>query len=156
MAINFEKFKGITTPPRLREGYYQGRLVDLKEIPAHPATETTAAKAEQLVLTFEIPYLDTKLRLQQWIANHRSEVTIKNGPRAGETFQPIGTFIDPIRAQADDDTLDLAGALEWAATHDTNLGYHRDANNYLKLKVVYPQVSSPDEADVSIDLPTDI
>lgn len=156
MAIDFTKFKGITTPPRLREGYYQGRLVDLKEIPAKAATETTAAKAEQLVLVFEIPYLDTKIQLQQRIANYRSEVTIKNGPRAGEKFQPIGTFIDPIRAQADNDTLDLAGALEWAATHNTNLGYHRNANNYLELKVVYPQVISPDEADVSIDLPSDI
>ena len=154
--LDFTKFKGITTPPRLREGYYQGRLVDLKEIPAKEATETAAAKAEQLVLTFEIPHYDTKIQLQQRIANYHLEMTIKNGPRAGEKFQPIGTFIDPIRAAASDDTLDLAGALEWAASNDTNLGYHRNANNYLELKVVYPQVISPDEADVSIDLPSDI
>lgn len=154
--LDFEKFKGITTPPRLREGYYQGRLVDIKEIPARPATETTTAKAEQLVLTFEIPHYDTKVRLQQWIANYNTEMTVKNGPRKGEKFQPIGRFIDPVRAQADNDTLDLAGALEWTATHDTNLGYHRNANNYLELKVVYPQVISPDEADVSVDLPSDI
>lgn len=135
MAIDFTKLSNVTCVPNLPEGDYPGRFTEFRIGSSETNTPTGRVTHNVLFLTFAIPYRDFKINCVVRCQDYDKLLPTKTG---GE-FAPIANVLNPLRAQAKDDTLDLAAALAFAEANDVRLGWHRNEQGFLNLSVLYPE-----------------